>query len=128
MQWFEILLVGMILITFAVGLTGLVFGELQCIDFSKKLYQHIHIILTVDGKSAPGGIGLEKGCFGEMHTHFADNWVHLESNEPRNFTLGEFFELWGLGLKDRTVSINGELASFNQTLKNMDKVVVVSQR
>ena len=127
MDWFIVIFLS----SFAIimGLTGWLivsYGELQCIDFSKKLYQHIHIILTVDGKSAPGGIGLAQGCFREIHTHWPDHWVHLESNTPKNFTLGEFFELWGLGQKDRTVMINGSPADFSTVLNDMDKVVVTS--
>jgi hypothetical protein len=41
--------------------------------------------------------------------------------------MGEFFELWGLGEKGRTVVINGAPASFDTPLKDMDKVVVTSQ-
>lgn len=97
------------------------FGELECIDFSKKLYQHIHVIME---PKPPGGIGLEQGCFKVIHTHWQDGWIHMESNGPRNFTLGEFFEEWGLGTKGRSVEINYAPASFNQTLKDGDKIVV----
>jgi hypothetical protein len=118
----------LIIIAFISGiLIGLAFGELQCIDFNKKLYQHIHITpVTLDGKFPPGGIGLEPGCFREMHTHWADGWIHMESNAPRNFTMGEFFDLWGLGTQGRTVMINGENTTFDTPLKDMDKVVVIS--
>jgi hypothetical protein len=103
-------------------------AELQCIDFNKELWKHIHITpVTLDGKFPPGGIGLEQGCFREMHTHWADGWIHMESNAPRNFTMGEFFELWGLGTQGRSVMVNGENATFDTPLKNMDKVVVVTQ-
>jgi hypothetical protein len=122
---FGVILFGFgLLLGFGIGSAA---GELQCIDFSKPMYQHIHVIVTFDGKSPPGGIGLESGCFRAMHTHWADHWVHLESNAPRNFTMGEFFELWGLGTTNRSLMINNESASFDQVLKDGDKVVVTSQ-
>jgi hypothetical protein len=121
MEWLDFL------IGFGIGLVvaslvfGIAYGELECINFKEKLYQHIHV--TMEPKP-PGGIGLEPGCYKVIHTHFQDGWIHLESNAPRNFTLAEFFEEWGLGTDGRSVEINYKNATFATPLKDGDKIVV----
>jgi hypothetical protein len=39
------------------------------------------------------------------HTHDATGRIHVESNTMRNFTLGEFLDIWqGLNINGKTVS------------------------
>jgi hypothetical protein len=38
-----------------------------------------------------------------LHTHDNSGIVHVESTINRNYTLGEFLNIWGLNLKDKTV-------------------------
>ena len=39
-----------------------------------------------------------------LHTHDATGIIHVESNMLRNFTLGEFLDIWqGLDVNDKTV-------------------------
>jgi hypothetical protein len=79
-----------------------------------KYHVHVHVAVYVEGKMMrlPAGIGitsprlLEKysnghfydvgpyDCLYWLHTHVADGIVHVESPGRRNFTLGEFFDIW----------------------------------
>ena len=45
-----------------------------------------------------------------LHTHTNDGIIHVESNVKRDYTLGEFFDIWGIDLKGKTVNAtsNGE--------------------
>ncbi len=88
-------------------------------DNSEQLLFHIHAHLAVYVEGAarliPGGIGIgaplvyENGevvsgsCFSWLHTHDDSGVIHIESPVPRTFTLGEFFDLWGLPLSATTV-------------------------
>lgn len=40
--------------------------------------------------------GPAKGLVGPMHTHDESGTVHIESVVQRNYTLGEFLEVWGV--------------------------------
>lgn len=66
---------------------------------------HKHALISIykDGKRLgfPGGIGREHaGCYHayEMHTHDVTGIVHMESDLPKNFKLGQWFSLWQLPL------------------------------
>ncbi|MGI0042425.1 MAG: hypothetical protein ACRD47_01830, partial [Nitrososphaeraceae archaeon] len=40
-----------------------------------------------------------------LHTHDNSGVVHVESTANRNYTLGEFLDIWGLNLNDKTVKM-----------------------
>jgi hypothetical protein len=83
-------------------------------DEKVKYHVHVHVAVYVNGKMErlPAGIGIttprldEKysnghfydvglyNCLYWLHTHVADGIVHVESPGPRNFTLGQFFDIW----------------------------------
>lgn len=49
-----------------------------------------------------------------LHTHDASGTIHVESNTKRDFTLGEFLDIWkGLDVNDKTVqaTVNGNRVS-----------------
>jgi hypothetical protein len=60
---------------------------------------HIHPILSmiVEGKTLelPANIGVTPTCMHPLHTHDNTGMVHVESPEQRDFTLGDFFAVWG---------------------------------
>jgi hypothetical protein len=59
---------------------------------------HIHPVLSiyVDGvlQPIPENIGIVPGCMKTIHTHTPDGVIHIESSEPRDFTLADFFANW----------------------------------
>jgi hypothetical protein len=63
---------------------------------------HIHARLRVyvDGKqvTVPANIGIDPstGFLDSLHTHDTTGIVHMESVRPYDFTLGQFFTVWGL--------------------------------
>ena len=60
---------------------------------------HIHPILQIvaNGENVPMpiGIGIQPTCMSALHTHSADGVVHVESPEKRDYTLADFFAVWG---------------------------------
>ena len=68
----------------------------------EALTLHIHqrMAILVNGKPVylPAGIGIDAhGKFiSELHTHDYSGIIHVESPVNRPFTLGEFFDVWGL--------------------------------
>jgi hypothetical protein len=76
---------------------------------------HAHLTIFVDGspRQVPAGIGIPGAqaqatadgpfidtgtCFYWLHTHAADGIIHIESPVRRVYTLGDFFDEWGLPL------------------------------
>jgi hypothetical protein len=66
------------------------------------VHTHQHLDLFVDGEqvTVPAQIGIDSGggFISDLHTHDASGIVHIESPTQRDFTLGEFFAIWGLPL------------------------------
>jgi hypothetical protein len=65
---------------------------------------HIHALLHIyiNGLLAPlpANIGLDpaKGIESSMHTHDGTGIIHMEAPRPYNYTLGDFFSVWGVKL------------------------------
>jgi hypothetical protein len=63
---------------------------------------HIHAMLHiyVNGLLVPlaADIGLDpaKGVESSLHTHDRTGVIHMEASHPFNFTLGDFFAVWGV--------------------------------
>lgn len=63
---------------------------------------HKHMLLSIynNGKRLgfPDGIGrMHAGCYHayEMHVHDVTGIIHMESDSPKDFTLGDWFTEWG---------------------------------
>lgn len=69
---------------------------------------HIHALLSIyqDGirLGLPESIGRGSGCAYEMHTHDITGILHIETDTPKVFTLGQFFALWGQPLTTAAVA------------------------
>jgi hypothetical protein len=63
---------------------------------------HSHIALVDRGRTVdvPAGIGIPNsyGCLYWVHTHTPDGFIHIEAPVKRAFTLGQFFDIWGMNL------------------------------
>ena len=80
------------------------------------IHQHLDININGSAVSIPAGIGIDEagGFISPIHTHDTSGIIHVESNTVRDFTLGEFFDIWGVRFtKD---SIGGYTASATSTL------------
>jgi hypothetical protein len=70
---------------------------------------HIHALLRIfiNGKPVPvpAQIGIDpQGRFlAPLHTHDATGIVHIESQRPFPFTLGQFFTIWGVWFTDTRI-------------------------
>ena len=70
-----------------------------------KLHIHAHLYVVVNGRIYPVpaliGINIQQRFVAELHTHDVSGIIHVESPTIRTFTLGEFFDVWGLRLSSR---------------------------
>lgn len=111
----------------------------------KPILLHIHprLYLNVNGKPyfVPQNVGIEPDLWkyhaldqygmkgmAPLHTHTADGMLHVESTILRNYTLGEFLDIWGLDLQGETisVSVDGEPISDyrNHVLKDEESIIM----
>lgn len=110
----------------------------------ESLTMHIHqmLTITVNGEQIliPANIGLPNGMMRAIHTHDSSGKVHVEGTCPRDFTLGEFFDVWGQTFTEECImehcidethtlkmSVNGvETLMFRDTvLKDGDEIEII---
>lgn len=66
-------------------------------DMATRFHIHPNISIVVDGvvQTLPAQIGVNAGCMNPLHTHDTSGKIHVESPVKRDFTLGDFFAVWG---------------------------------
>lgn len=76
--------------------------SVPCLIPNMRLVQHTHAKLDIvlDGKPVdiPGGIGISGTCHRALHTHDDEGGpgvIHNEAQDSRQYTLGDFFDVWG---------------------------------
>jgi hypothetical protein len=69
------------------------------------LHIHQHLDLWVNGirRVVPAGIGIanDNTFISELHTHDESGIIHIEAPRIQPFTLGQFFDVWGVRLTKR---------------------------
>ncbi|MDO8469406.1 MAG: hypothetical protein Q7S84_00095 [bacterium] len=120
-----VLISGAVVIVLVVGAYLYVFPKpaattdgVPCLKNGIPLTQHLHPLLhifvsTVE-EPIPAGIGLSSSCERAVHTHTDDaasGIIHVESQDSRRYTLGDFFAVWGKSIAregyDLSVTVDG---------------------
>jgi len=69
-------------------------------QFGLTIHTHQHLDIYVNGSHVvvPSGIGIDPGgrFLVPLHTHDDSGVIHVESGVRREYTLGEFFGVWGV--------------------------------
>lgn len=57
---------------------------------------HAHLDVFVDGsaRQIPDNVGRLGSCLFWLHTHATDGLIHVEAPQTREFTLGQFLDIW----------------------------------
>jgi hypothetical protein len=76
----------------------------------EALHTHQHLDLYLDGHrvAVPADVGIDatNGILSPIHSHDASGIIHIESPVVRTFTLGEFFDVWGIRLDAQCLGDN----------------------
>jgi hypothetical protein len=77
-------------------------AELGLPGAGEALHTHSRLELYVHGLKVPvpAQIGISSDLTSPLHTHDASGVIHVESSKQQDFTLGEFFDIWGVRLTD----------------------------
>jgi len=66
--------------------------------YGSVYHSHPSLTITINGASfpfppSPGTV--DNGCLQPIHTHDATGVLHIETDQNRDYTLGDWFLLWG---------------------------------
>jgi hypothetical protein len=85
------------------GVLGLPAGS----SMATTLHHHDLVQIFVHGHAVtvPSQVGIDQsaGYLTSLHTHDASGIVHVESPTERSFTLGAFFDVWGVRLSSTCI-------------------------
>jgi hypothetical protein len=100
------------------GGQGQMVGSYECFPKEPPDIYHVHTHLSIflDGVmiSVPGHIGIVKqsetsSCFYTLHTHDSSGKIHIRAATSAMYTLGDFFDIWGMPLEpDNVAGITGK--------------------
>jgi hypothetical protein len=107
----------------------------------EKLHTHALLHIYNDGLLVPvaPNIGIHPPAVSSLHTHDQTGVIHMESDKPHKFTLGELFAIWGVrfgkaslgnlvnkGDKQVRVYVNGKPVAdpVHYVMKDGDNIVV----
>jgi hypothetical protein len=85
-----------------------------------NLHSHQHIKVFIKGSpvQVPSGIGSPPQFITTIHTHDATGEIHIESPTVQTFTLGQFFDVWGVRFSSKCIG------SYCEDQQNSVKVFV----
>lgn len=78
--------------------SAVAYGE----DEMTAFHTHQHLSVYVEGRAVklPANIGIDSqaGIIAALHTHDESGVIHVEASAARRYTLGQFFDVWGVRL------------------------------
>ena len=79
------------------GVSASAIDGIQC-NNTEQLVSHIHAHLDIfiNGQpyTIPSQIGITDKCFYWLHTHDESGVIHIESPVAKDYTIGQFFNIW----------------------------------
>jgi len=80
-------------------------------------HEHAHLTILIRGqiKTVPAFVGITATQFCWLHTHDTSGIIHIEADDNRTFTLGDFFAVWRQPL-GQTV-IDGDRAGSSESIQ-----------
>lgn len=66
-------------------------------DMATKFHIHPNLEIVINGQrqEIPANIGVTPICMNAIHTHDTAGTLHVESPAQKDFTVGDFFAVWG---------------------------------
>ena len=114
-------------------------------SMSTQIVMHIHprLYIEMNGQTymVPQNVGIDPSMWKDhsldvygmtgmapLHTHTNDGIIHVESTVKRDYTLGEFLDIWGVDFNGKTVNAtsNGEpIPDYrNHVLKDDESIIL----
>ena len=85
----------------------------HCVTGSLAYHSHPNLAITVNGQQIVIPVTFDSGCPQVIHTHDSSGVLHVETDQSQNYTLGDWFLLWGHYANSQTQAIFNRTQIFN---------------
>ena len=74
-------------------------------EFVQHIHQHLTITIRGAAVTVPGMIGINPlaNYISPIHTHAANDTIHIEAATKERFNLGQFFDVWGVRFNSQCI-------------------------
>ncbi len=79
----------------------------RCVNSAASYHAHPSLKININGTSLtiPALLGIQGGCNRPLHTHDTTGVIHIETDDNQNYTLGDFFLIWGASVNDARFTV-----------------------
>lgn len=94
----------------------------RCVLGNLFYHSHPNITVTINGANVPiadNTFAASGGCGHPLHTHDASGVIHVETDVDRDYTLGDWFLIWGNFQNDRNYAIFNSTQIFSYKVDPM---------
>ncbi len=85
----------------------------HCVTGTLYYHSHPNLVVTVNGQGILFPVTFEGSCPQPIHTHDSSGVLHIETDQNQNYTVGDWFLLWGHFANNRTQAIFNSTQIFN---------------
>ena len=85
----------------------------HCVTGSLFYHSHPTLVVTINGQGVVIPVTFDAGCPQPLHTHDSTGVLHIETDQNQNYTVGDWFLLWGHFDNDKTRAIFNSTQIFN---------------
>jgi len=85
----------------------------HCVTGSLFYHSHPNLVVTINGQGVVIPVTFDGSCPQPIHTHTSDGVLHIETDQNQNYTLGDWFLLWGHFANDKSMAIFNSTQIFN---------------
>lgn len=101
----------------------------SCVTHSGGMHIHPKLTLRANGEvqEIPSNMGISPACMRPIHTHDSSGTIHVEFPRKHDFTLLDFFKVWGKEFPlDSAMTVNDEPNSEfeNLVLRDGDRIEI----
>jgi hypothetical protein len=96
----------------------------HCVTGSLVYHSHPNLVVTINGQGVVIPVTFDGACPQPIHTHDSGGVLHIESDQNQNYTLGDWFLLWGHWAKDKTQTIFNSTQIFNNKVDSTHHITM----
>ena len=85
----------------------------HCVTGSLVYHSHPNLAISINGQAVVIPVTFDGSCAQPIHTHDSSGVLHVETDQNQNYTIGDWFLLWGHFANSQSQAIFNRTQIFN---------------